>query len=1016
MARMYTCGFELLSAAALMEWQDSNGSPAISQTIHRAGNASLRITPSGATQYIEHQLTSGVVQRTFHRFYLYITALPAADCNIYGIGQSGYFPGVLRLTSTGQLQLRDNQAAVNLGSPTGVLSTGRWYRVELDFTDVGGTLTAGVSAFKGYLDGVQFADTLCTNINGFSRFRVGAIQSATAMDVCIDDIAVNDDTGTVQNGLPGPGSVVHLQPAGAGDNNTWTGVGGTAGAANNWTRVAEAPPDDATTYNQTAATGTTATDDFTVSSPASAGIGASDAITLVAVGARIGSTATTTASIVTRIKGQSGGTVSESPSTSVAVNGWSTHKSAVPRLYQLTTYSNPQTADAWTPATLAAAQIGYRASISQSTTRRVSTLWALVEFVPNQTTSINLGATTSLTAAAVRSTALARATTAATSVDGLRRAQLPRAAASTATPLVRRAAALPRGAGVTAEASARRSVTLAALTVVALVQGGLRRSVARVLQAAVATLATGRRSSVLAALLAAVGTAPGSSRLLTLPYASTVTGQAATGRAGRIRRGATATATTALALGRLVAVAVQAAITTASSLLRRVGLDRQTPVISAPTASRRASLLRAAPATTTGAAARVVQMARSAAVQALLGQGRRTSLARPAYVTTGPGGPLRQTGLAAATTATTSSRTSRVISLARTAVVTAGSAARRAASVTRTVTTICGTGFWRAATLTALRTTTVLSTGMSRGASYTRMLAAEVQTTAASVISQIAHGVMLAADIATIAVTRRGAQLYAATTILGSSALRRTAGLRAVASSLAGATASRLTALTARATPVVNPTAARRTDVARTAEAGGQAAVGRTVLMGRQASATPAGRTARTAGLHAAARVVTISVLTRAATLTRAAVALATGQGLRTLQQLLHTETLTEPAATARAAARLALATAVDTTGRAARAIGFHRRATTGLTGRCRRTARASYRAVVLQAGAVQTGRYFEVVLQAGAVITAVATAVRSNLRRLVLQVTGPTSRWRVRDGLRRWQARRGDGRWHVDD
>lgn len=390
MARMYTCGFELLSAAALMEWQDSNGSPAISQTIHRAGAASLRITPAAATQYIEHQLTSGVVQRTFHRFYLYITALPAADCNLYGIGQSGYFPGLLRLTSTGQLQLRDGQTAVNLGSPTAALSLNRWYRVELDFTDVAGTLTAGVSAFKGYLDGVQFADTLCTNVNGFSRFRVGAIQSATAMDVCIDDIAVNDNTGTVQNGLPGPGSVVHLHPAGAGDNNTWTGTGGTAGAANNWTRVAETPPDDGTTYNELTATGTTSSDDFTLSSAASAGIGASDPITLVAVGARVGSTATTAASIVTRLKGQAGGTLLESASTSVAVSGWTTHKSAVPRLYQLTAYVNPQTSTAWTRSALGTAQIGYRGNVSQATTRRVSNLWALVEFVPTESQTLAL--------------------------------------------------------------------------------------------------------------------------------------------------------------------------------------------------------------------------------------------------------------------------------------------------------------------------------------------------------------------------------------------------------------------------------------------------------------------------------------------------------------------------------------------------------------------------------------------------------------------------------------------------
>ncbi|EGJ77694.1 hypothetical protein STTU_4905 [Streptomyces sp. Tu6071] len=375
-----------------MEIQDSNGSPAISTSIHRPGGlASLRVVPTGPTQYVEMQLTSGVVMRTFHRFYLYITALPAADTNIYGVGQSGYFPAVVRLTTAGALQLRDNQALISLGPATAPLALGQWHRIELDYTDTAGTVTAGTAPFRGYLNGTLFADTLCSNINGFSRVRMGAIQAASGMDICIDDVAVNDDTGSAQTGLPRAGTVVHLRPAGVGDANGWaTTVGGTAGAANNWARVSEITPDDATSYNQTAASGT-ATDDFTLSSASAAGIGATDAIRLVALGARVGSTATTAASIVTRIKGQSGGTVAESPSTSVAVNGWTTHKSAVPRLYQLTTYANPQTGTAWTRAALGTAQIGYRANVSQTTVRRVSALWALVEYARPETV-VQLGA------------------------------------------------------------------------------------------------------------------------------------------------------------------------------------------------------------------------------------------------------------------------------------------------------------------------------------------------------------------------------------------------------------------------------------------------------------------------------------------------------------------------------------------------------------------------------------------------------------------------------------------------
>ncbi|MFI8299991.1 hypothetical protein ACIGCZ_29105 [Streptomyces nigra] len=378
MARLWTCGFELQSATAGVEFSVVNGAPTISTTVHRAGAAALRSNPTAGTQYAEHQLDAGTVKRTLHRFYLRIATLPSADCNIYGIGQSGYFPGLLRLTTTGTLTLRDGFTSANLGSPSAPLVTGRWYRIELDYTDTAGTAGSVTGAFKGYLDGTLFADTLCSNINGWSRIRAG-VQSAATADIYIDDIAVNDTTGSVQNGLPGPGSVVHLRPDSAGDAAGWTT---TVGGTSNWQRVSETTPDDATTYNATTATGTTAADDFNLGSSAAAGIGANDSITLVQVGGRIGSDAATTASLVYRIKGQSGGTVTESASVSVALTGWATHKAAAPYPYQLTSYTNPQTGAAWTPAALDTAQIGYRANVSQTTTRRVSTLWALVEFQP----------------------------------------------------------------------------------------------------------------------------------------------------------------------------------------------------------------------------------------------------------------------------------------------------------------------------------------------------------------------------------------------------------------------------------------------------------------------------------------------------------------------------------------------------------------------------------------------------------------------------------------------------------
>ncbi|GHA28663.1 hypothetical protein GCM10010372_30570 [Streptomyces tauricus] len=410
MARLWTCGFELQSVAAGVEILSVTGTPTISTSVRRSGAASLRINPTAATQYVEQQIDSGTVKRTTHRFYLRITTLPSADCTIYGIGQSGYFPGLLRLKTTGVLTLRDGFTSADIGTASAALSTGVWYRIELDYTDVAGTAGSFTGAFRGYINGAVFSDTLCSNINGWSRVRLGA-QTAVTGEFHIDDVAVNDTTGSAQNGLPGPGNVTHLRPDSAGDN---TGFATTVGGTSNWQRVSEVTPDDVTTYNATVATGTTTTDDFNLGSTSTAGI-SGERVTLVQVGARIGSNAATAASLVYRIKSQTAGTVLESASVSVALNGWASQKAAAPYVYQLTSYTDPQAGGAWTTALLDQAQIGYRSNVSQATARRVSALWALVETVPITAQALTLATETGAAQALGRRKTLALGTATETS-------------------------------------------------------------------------------------------------------------------------------------------------------------------------------------------------------------------------------------------------------------------------------------------------------------------------------------------------------------------------------------------------------------------------------------------------------------------------------------------------------------------------------------------------------------------------------------------------------------------------
>src|SRR5690606_15594236 len=83
-----------------------------------------------------------------------------------------------------------------------------------------------------------------------------------------------------------------------------------------------------------------------------------------------------------RLKSQTAGTVLESQSVTVAANFWSVHRGQSPRPYMLTSYADPEDDSEWTADKLNNMQIGVRANVSQTTVRRVSTLWALVDFVP----------------------------------------------------------------------------------------------------------------------------------------------------------------------------------------------------------------------------------------------------------------------------------------------------------------------------------------------------------------------------------------------------------------------------------------------------------------------------------------------------------------------------------------------------------------------------------------------------------------------------------------------------------
>ncbi len=406
MARLWSCGFELQSATAAVEWTLNVGTPQIDTTTKRSGAASYRCHPTATTNAIRMTFQSDTTNTLFHRFYVYIASATDALDTIYAYQDSGAVNGwSIRMNSDRTLELWDEVGGTQIGSDSAVLSTSTWYRIEVRYQDSAGA-TAQLSA---RIDGgSDFASaTGLTGLAGGGQIRCGAVTSTTC-DLYFDDLAINDTTGSYQTSYPGAGSIVHMQPDGAGDNTQWQDDASTTGGTAVVGNINEVTPDDATNYNKRTLTGTKI-DDWTCESSSSAGIGSSDTITLVSVGQRAGATnaTATNRSDILRIKSASGGTVSESGTIDISVNGWLTHNDGSPKVYQLTSYTDPTTGSAWTPTgtnSLDNMQIGYKSGTSSTTEIRVTTIWALVEYVPSAATGpANLKAVNGLAKASVKS-------------------------------------------------------------------------------------------------------------------------------------------------------------------------------------------------------------------------------------------------------------------------------------------------------------------------------------------------------------------------------------------------------------------------------------------------------------------------------------------------------------------------------------------------------------------------------------------------------------------------------------
>jgi len=284
----------------------------------------------------------------------------------------------ITLESNGTLKLR-NQAGTAIGSASAALSTGTWYMIELK-TDT--NATAGSRVMEARLDGSVFATSSTQSHASPLAFTLGGnldSEAQTTGEWWFDDVAINDNTGSFQTSYPGPGKIIQLLPNAQGDVNGFSILtGGTAGAANNYTRVRDVPTDGNTTSN--GSNTLNAEDLFKLTA---SGIGSNDAVSVVAVGLRLRDDTLADAALAVKaeIEKTAAGTIAQGSSLIIGQNNYGTNGGANPHNYTLTTYQDPDGAN-WTQATLDTMQIGYKLTATGTQNVLVTTAWATVEYVP----------------------------------------------------------------------------------------------------------------------------------------------------------------------------------------------------------------------------------------------------------------------------------------------------------------------------------------------------------------------------------------------------------------------------------------------------------------------------------------------------------------------------------------------------------------------------------------------------------------------------------------------------------
>ena len=236
MARLFQTGFGIGSFAATgptsspdAQWWDN---AAADTTVPRTGAQCLKLINQSSWIYTFAAATTRTI---YVRFAFRKSGNPAIASKLVGTSNlnADDTPGTIWLNTNGTLELR-NSSGVRVGSASSVLSNDVWYVIEVQ------SVTTPTCSMAFRIDGASIASG-ATSGAPFSTDQFVIMNAiGTANTVFIDDFALNDSTGSVNNTWIGNGKVALLDPIS--DNTVTNFTGGSAGTTNLWDAVNNTPP------------------------------------------------------------------------------------------------------------------------------------------------------------------------------------------------------------------------------------------------------------------------------------------------------------------------------------------------------------------------------------------------------------------------------------------------------------------------------------------------------------------------------------------------------------------------------------------------------------------------------------------------------------------------------------------------------------------------------------------------------------------------------------------------------